>query len=716
MSVSQVKSNLAKLLATENLTVEHSNVSTASFNVETRVLQLPVWENITEDIYDLLVGHEVGHALYTPSDYYTEDVPQSFLNVIEDARIERMIKARYPGLSKSFYKGYAELNNQDFFELRGLKLSTMKLIDRINIYFKIGIHDINTIIPFSHQENKFIEMTRNAETFDDVVDICKKLIKYINESKDKEDINLDDVKNISETDQPDNGEQIPIEIKDSESDSNDANSQTDGNEGGEGTEPDNNLNTDYDEEKYSSDTDRAWNRNTKTLVDTTAMRHVYVTPPSIDWSECIEPISMFTENMNKNIEFFEETSLGYNNINIIDLWKKSFTSFKTESSKSVSYMVKEFEMKKQADQYNRSGVSKTGVLNTNKLFSYKWSEDVFKKNTILPNGKNHGLIMYIDWSGSMCDNMTGTVKQLINLISFCKKVNIPFQVFAFSDHGVYEPRKAYRKTVRDYEIAISQRFRLIELFNSKVKNSEFDNQLFKLWALMKCIEARSVNMPYGNYSLSGTPLNDTILAAIYVFNKFKRETKVDKVNTVFLTDGESNGLAYCTTKKHVDGEKYISRTPINYDSQYNVICIKDPSSGYVDLNINDSHDYRTCGMNVTTALIKYYKWMTGSNIIGFRLSESYNIKYIIRAAVDGGTDNYDHYKKMWRSDKCFVINNLGYDELYVLPGSGDFNGAEAVINASNTDSKSKIRTQFKKYVKTKMFNKIILSKFVNQIA
>ena len=380
MSVSQVKSNLAKLLATENLTVEHSNVSTASFNVETRVLQLPVWENITEDIYDLLVGHEVGHALYTPADYYTEEVPQSFLNVIEDARIERMIKVRYPGLSKSFYKGYAELNNQDFFELRGLKLSTMKLIDRINIYFKIGIHDINTIIPFSEQENIFIEMTRNAETFDDVVNICKKLIKYIDESKDKKDINLDDINNISETNQPDNGEQIPVELKDSESDSDDTNSQTDGNEGGEGTEPDDDLNADYDEEEYSSNTDKAWNRNTKTLVDTKALKHVYITPPSIDWSECIESISVFTENMDKNIEFFEKASLGYNNTNIIDLWKKSFTSFKTESSKSVSYMVKEFEMKKQADQYNRSGVSKTGVLNTNKLFSYKWSEDVFKKN------------------------------------------------------------------------------------------------------------------------------------------------------------------------------------------------------------------------------------------------------------------------------------------------------------------------------------------------
>lgn len=252
------------------------------------------------------------------------------------------------------------------------------------------------------------------------------------------------------------------------------------------------------------------------------------------------------------------------------------------------------------------------------------------------------------------------------------------------------------------------------MFNHKIKKSEFDEQLFRLWVLMTFIDKR-VEIPFGSYSLGGTPLNDTILAATYVFNKFKQETGVDKINTVFLTDGESNGLAYCTTKKHVDGEEYISRTPVNYDSQYNVICIKDPSSGYVDLNINNSNDYRGCGMNVTTALIKYYKWMTGSNIIGFRLSESYNIKYIIRAAVDSGTENYDHYKKLWRSDKCFVINNLGYDELYVLPGSGDFNGAEAVINASNTDSKSKIRTQFKKYVKTKMFNKIILSKFVDQI-
>ena len=97
MPTTQVKSNLAKLLATENLTVEHRKVSTASFNVETRVLYLPIWEEISNDVYDLLVGHEVGHAIYTPNwDFHNTGVPQSFVNVVEDARIERKMKIKYP--------------------------------------------------------------------------------------------------------------------------------------------------------------------------------------------------------------------------------------------------------------------------------------------------------------------------------------------------------------------------------------------------------------------------------------------------------------------------------------------------------------------------------------------------------------------------------------------------------------------------------------------
>ena len=47
----EIKDQLAKLLATEDLVVEHKKVLTASFNVSTRVLVLPMWEKASNNVY-----------------------------------------------------------------------------------------------------------------------------------------------------------------------------------------------------------------------------------------------------------------------------------------------------------------------------------------------------------------------------------------------------------------------------------------------------------------------------------------------------------------------------------------------------------------------------------------------------------------------------------------------------------------------------------------
>ena len=94
-------------------------------------------------------------------------------------------------------------------------------------------------------------------------------------------------------------------------------------------------------------------------------------------------------------------------------------------------MVKEFECKKAATAYARASVSKTGVLDTTKLFQYKYNDDIFKKITSTPDGKSHGLIFLLDWSGSMCYQLQQTVKQLLSLAQFCRKVKIPFVVYSF---------------------------------------------------------------------------------------------------------------------------------------------------------------------------------------------------------------------------------------------------------------------------------------------
>ena len=129
----EIKSQLAKLLATEDLMVEHKKVETACFNVHTRVLTLPMWEKASNEVYDMLVGHEVGHALYTPDENWIKDhkIPPQFVNIVEDVRIEKLMKRRYAGISKTFYRGYKELADEDFFCLENEDVSKMNLADRV---------------------------------------------------------------------------------------------------------------------------------------------------------------------------------------------------------------------------------------------------------------------------------------------------------------------------------------------------------------------------------------------------------------------------------------------------------------------------------------------------------------------------------------------------------------------------------------------------------
>ena len=184
MSVNlEVKGSLAKCLATENLIIEHKKVSTASFDVDRRVLVLPMWDRASSTVYDLLVGHEVGHALFTDNIDWTKeysDVPKDFINVIEDVRVERLMKKKYPGLSKTFYTGYNELNNDDFFSVKDENLNDLSFIDRINMYFKIGaFHNI----AFSDEENQFVTRISQLETFKEVLDIAREIVQFLNYKK-----------------------------------------------------------------------------------------------------------------------------------------------------------------------------------------------------------------------------------------------------------------------------------------------------------------------------------------------------------------------------------------------------------------------------------------------------------------------------------------------------------------------------------------------------
>ena len=180
----EVKGQLAKLLATEDLIVEHKRVETATFNVQTRVLTLPVWDKASNYVYDMLVGHEVGHALYTPDEEWWEEynINPNFVNIVEDARVEKLMKRKYAGIAKTFYRGYNDLNNSDFFEVDGKDINSLNLADRANLHFKIGAF---TNISFSTPEKEIIDLIANAETFTETLSAAEALYNFCKQELEK---------------------------------------------------------------------------------------------------------------------------------------------------------------------------------------------------------------------------------------------------------------------------------------------------------------------------------------------------------------------------------------------------------------------------------------------------------------------------------------------------------------------------------------------------
>jgi len=576
----EIKSQLAKLLATEDLVVEHKQVETASFNVETRVLVLPLWEKASNSIYDMLVGHEVGHALFTPNDdwFLKTDVPHGIVNVCEDARIEKLMKRKYMGLAKTFYYGYSELHDDDFFNLEDEDIDKFNLADRINLYYKIG----NFLdLQFTERETEIRELVGKSETFDEVLEAAKVLHEYCKEEQENKkkvaDIDnlqlpvggLPDQFDSQETgeqgEEEENGEVIPG------SSSPKAEEAEGSNKDGDMTEQPTADQSDKGGEKNEIQvkTVESLSENIQDLVSlASSYENVYCEIPDVKLEHIIAKNSDIHDHIEEHHEN-ETRRLNASNIHNgfpTHDWHaetdSKFYDFKKDARKEVSYLVKEFECRKSASAYARAAIARTGVLDTSKLHTYKFNEDIFKKVTVLPDGKNHGLVFLLDWSGSMQYYLQDTLKQLYNLIWFCRKVQIPFEVYAFTNewgHGEYTSYgyygsgdfgKAYEKKAG--MIAIDNQFTLMNLFTSEVNGKTLEKQMLNIWRVVNSFREYGISYPR-KLALSGTPLNEALITFRKLLPEFQKKAKVEKVQCIVLTDGEA-GHFHITLKSSVIGK------------------------------------------------------------------------------------------------------------------------------------------------------------------
>ena len=586
------KSNLAKLLATENISVEHKKVKTAYFDLKHRLLVVPIWKEMNKDILDLLLSHEIGHALFTDMKEWQiavdkEKIPHSFLNVIEDARIEKLVKRKYPGLSQTFIKGYRDLIANDFFKTKDRNVDDMLLIDRLNMHFKSSY--VESDIYFSEPELDIVERMKNLETFDDVKKLAKELADYSNEeaeTKQMDDIQFDDGDPLDldsedtdneEQQEGDNAQEENQEEENTDNEENTSSSKSNNDEeekkqegqeeedkqsvgpwSGHQSQTITDENVDPQPYQTQPETDTAWQETSKNLLDEKCKDNQYFNIHEfknlkeylVDYKELLQHFKSHRINQFKKDDKYKSN---YNKL-IFD-----YKKFLRLQNKAVNYMVKEFEMKKAAHAYSRAKQDKSGIVDPLKLHGYKYNDDIFKRLTLLPDGKNHGLMMFIDWSGSMSDKLTATIHQLMNLTMFCKKVQIPFEVYAFSNNT------SYRSDYNDYskptifpepkyennDISVDEHLLLFNFVSSRMNAAEYDQGMTNLYYLGVKHEAqrnyyRARNLSYINgeiedewkyylhheprgMNLSSTPLNDSIMAAMKMVPAFQKKYNIDKM-------------------------------------------------------------------------------------------------------------------------------------------------------------------------------------------
>jgi len=764
----EVKSNLAKLLANENITIQHNNVKTASFDVKNRVLTLPIFKEKSGDVYDMLIAHECAHALWTPYEQWQgidNAELRSYVNVLEDCRIDLLIQAKYPGVVRNYQNGFDILEKQNFFGITGKDINKeFMIIDKINLRSK-SLQRMPFI--FTPEDNLWLAKVDALKTFDDVLVLAKELLDWQKEQveqmqklpdfdshplaqsydlADDED-DFDDYDD--EQDGDGNGEGNGSDTKESDDDADEKNDfnnfgdqkaddEKDSNQSGEGQS---NNNVDKEESKgeakkfakgaggdgsmkqLKSITDDSFNQKQEELQDkkSRGFRYGKIPTPNLGKDGNLTSWKTFLSDMEKykvkNLKGYSGTK------SYVEYLDREFKKFTKENKKTVMYLVKEFEMKKAATAYKRASTDKTGIIDPLKLPQYQYNEDIFKKLTIIPDGKNHGMMMLLDWSGSMSDVLFNTVKQLINLVEFCRKVNIPFEVYFFtSERSSYEEEKTTKGFNHKNGDWFFEDFHLVNCLSHRMNKKQADLALKTLFhmgmyfddrytwnrrnAFDQDADALAASNNYGipnKYYLGNTPLNESLIYMDKLIPMFRKKYGIEKMTFITLTDGAGNsprGKIFGSEKSEYDDEEY-----------YRQKVYQIGKSKFVG-------SYGDFTNNLLTHLQKEHK----CNVIGF-----YVIKRVKRWDIEKYINNYKDYsdkinqynklRKELTRDKAIAVNADGYNKFFILDGK---KLAVESFDMGNVEVKkgtpSELKRIFGKSMANRLVSRVVLNKFIKEVA
>jgi hypothetical protein len=663
-------------MAQEDLTVIHAKVANPSFDFSTRTLTLPIWKNVSSDLLDLMVGHEVGHALYTPPKGW-ELIHNKYgmqynhaVQVVEDARIEKRMRRRFPGLRTSMYAGYTELIDRKYFSVSLEEMCHLPLLDRINVHFKLGIR---SNVSFSSEEQTIVDQIEDLETWEDVERVVA--ILMIATKNDFVDM-----------------KRRPSKIK---------------------NKIDEWIKNTNNEEDIPALTICAADQIKADLIDKNARPIEYVTLPDICLKEYVIPFDVVYQILDEELTPKQRK-----------LRSPLFNQFMKGNRSYIDSIAKEFELRKSANQFSRAYVERSGKLNLDVLWKHQLTDQIFFKKTVIPEGKNHGVFMILDMSISMSENLRGTVEQVLCMAMFCRRVNVPFDVYGFFNNETVEEEFLRCNIPFDFDPQLSQnkidrrarripseeakvnalmitdeRFRMKQLLSHTMSNSEFTNAAQNLLFV-------GAFRPEGSMRLRGTPLSAALVVANPLLKRFREITHCEKLTTLILSDGEGGMCLGVRTAHHTGRKNFV------WENNY---VIEDPETREKVFVVSPDKTEQ-----IQVALMNMLSKTTDTRIVGLFLMPKKNYKKQIRD-YSRWDRSFDHsrfennYKKYFVQNKYFPLNHAGYDVFYMLPGS-DLEIKHFRLQDIEAKTPDKILAAFKKVQQKKKISQVFVRSLIQQIA
>jgi len=644
-----VTSLFAKLLAEENIHVRVENtLSTAAFEPESRTLLLPNLSAFDTDAWLLFVAHEVGHAKYTPSDAlscaayqdlvttYGTTKTQIVVNIIEDIRIERRIRERYQGLAGVFAKGYRSLVGQSFFgktdeELRS-GWATTKLLDRLNLYAKIGgLLHLRLTQP---DDVRWYNAAVNAASYEDVLAIAREILASqpaeSQSSKPQQseqgqqgqssqalssEQGQDQQQSSSEQGQPEQGEPGDQQEQSSQPEQGEPDQDAQTGAGSSNGAPASNP------DDLTSDTYTAAQKHIAAARQTQEIGDTIMLPPTF-------------AAQRENDYTVEDVLAGWSltdaqQTGLVDVTRRA----RKQAAPVLSSMVNTFRMYQSAWQTRREETSRTGLLDMTKLSQHKLVDDVFLRRTDVPNAKNHGIVLFIDWSASMTRSIAHVLTQVLHLIWFAEQVQVPVEVYAFTDCAnrketlpevPYDPSSAANTLARAHrhgtlvqyyrtDMSATDRLRAQAYLLTEAVTRGGVHYARNQWEYANrpsSVELRpemptalrdaaiqivrdDLFFPDGGYAahcalhtnpavnrMGGTPLHQCMLSSTDVVRAFRSRHRVEQCVSVWLTDGaDGGGVPKAYQPSDLVFDKHAHRWYVPYPTTHDDVVLADPTFG-----------------------------------------------------------------------------------------------------------------------------------------